>query len=345
VSTIQLIRPDHPDLNTPGDQWLPPQPWEGSALTHDERAWIEALAALGLRSKATSAFTCGDYYVPILVYENHYVRLGRATCQAKTCRDCGTGRMQAHRIYLSNRPRFEAITSAACRTLRLTVSYAAPAASIDDYIARVLAHRPDLATLGRRMRRDLPGDAGYMASVEFDPRLQDVTFRIYYVGYDPHHQWFRSEWQRIIGLRAECESKHWRSDQAGDALRWTLDAIVPILMLAGRERAAWEAGMQGHRFRSSAGSLRGVEAEVKESNMIDDAAAPFGRCPCGCGGALRRPDSHNPNTHSHFAERYRILDFGRLKPYSAYRPKVNAERAREGELAATMTRATHSPPT
>ena len=324
--------------------WQPPHPWPEAGLTHDERRWIDAMAALRLPPKATAAFTCGAYYNPLLTYSDHYIQLGRATCQCETCRDCGTGKMRAHRMYRANPARYAIITSEDCRTVRLVVHYEEPAATLDAYITRVLSHRRHLSSLRRKMRRDFgQHEHGYTACTEFDPRRRDVIFRLYYVGYDPHHGWFRSEWQRIIGLAATCESKAWSADRSKDALRWTLDSILPILMLPGAERAAWEKAMQGNRFTSSVGCLRGVDTgEVAEKEK--DSEAPHGYCPCGCGGALTKPDGHDPNTLEHFQSSYKIVGFGPIKTYDAYRSKVNRAGFDEHRIPSEISASSHAPP-
>src|ERR1700685_4034670 len=178
-------------------EWTPPSTWTDSH-SPDDRAWIEGLAALGLRSKACSAFECGDYYIPILVYRDHYVRLGRATCQCKTCRDCGTGKMRVHRMYRENPARFEAITSESCRTLTLTIHYSTPCATPAEYLQRVHSHRADLSRLRSSMVDEFKGEHGYTATPEFDRHLRDVVWRVYFLGYDPGHWWFAQKRQRSI---------------------------------------------------------------------------------------------------------------------------------------------------
>lgn len=313
------ISMDDPRLTESRRMWSPPSSWEESGCTPDERAWIEAMADLGLHSKACSAFECGDYYIPILVYGDHYVRLGRATCQCKTCRDCGTGKMRVHRIYKENPGRFAAITSESCRTFRLTIHHSTPSTSIADYMVRVWESRAALAMWRRNMQKEFGDDYGYTVTPEFDPRMRDVRWRVYYVGRDPGHQWFAGAWQRAVGLQAQCESKRRGPDQeAKDGLRWTMDAINDLLTLPGAMRAQWEAAMQGYRFTSSVGALRGVEVDAMPAVPDSgDPTAPYGRCPCGCGGALERPDTHTAAPRSYFDSHFRIVDTGAIKTYSA----------------------------
>jgi hypothetical protein len=335
VSSIPLV-PDSITANDPRltehiihlDQWSPPSAWEDSGCTPDDRAWIEAMADRGLYSKACSAFECGDYYIPILLFDNHYVRLGCATCQCKTCRDCGNGKMRVHRIYKSNPERFSIITSQSSRTLRLTAHYSTPAPTIDAYLDRVESRRNDLATLRRQLEREFSGDIGYTATPEYDPHLRDVVWRVYYLGYDPGHRWFAAAWQQIVGMSAQCESRRRAPEQESrDGLRWMMDAITDVLMLPGIRRAQWEAALQGRRHTTCVGCMRGVQVEsmpqVPESG---DPAAPYGRCPCGCGGVLERPDVHQPAMRSWFDSHFHIVDTGGIKTYSAKnRSKVGAE--------------------
>jgi hypothetical protein len=331
MSTISAVSPTPTtNSNLIRSEWTPPTRWDDSSSTPDDRAWIESLAALGLRSKACSAFECGDYYIPILVYRDHYVRLGRATCQCKTCRDCGTGRMRVHRMYRENPQRFEIITSQSCRTLSLTIHYSTPCATPAEYLARVHSHRADLARLRSRMVQEFKGEHGYTATPEFDRHLRDVVWRVYFVGYDPGHWWFAHEWQRIVGMSAACSSRKRGSNEAKDGLRWTMDAIDRILMLPGAERAIWEAAMQGYRLTSSVGCLRAVEVDAKPSVPDSgDPAAPYGRCPCGCNGILERPDDQSPAPRSWFDTNFTLVDTGGIKTYSA-KNRSNLGAAGEG---------------
>src|SRR5580704_15061228 len=95
------ISTDDSRLNTPQTAaWQPPAPWDESRhIDADRRAWIESLAAHDLRSKADGGFTCREFYRKTMGFSNHFAALGRTTCHCKSCRNCGTGKMRAHRIY------------------------------------------------------------------------------------------------------------------------------------------------------------------------------------------------------------------------------------------------------
>lgn len=310
-------------LLTPiSEEWNPPSPWDSAGKSWDQRHWIERLATLGLCSKATNGFTCGYYFIRV-ADGSHCVRLGRVTCGEKSCRNCGTGAMRIHRLSRSDPKRFAVIIGQDCRTLRLVVSYAEPADSLADYIARIRHDRRYLRALRRKMRREFgQSEHGYMMSVELDPAHRDVIFRVYYAGYDPGHRWFSREWLLIVGLQAACTSKYHSEEKAADALRWMLDSYVPMLMLDGRSRAEWEHALDGYRLTSCVGSLRGAAIDDKAAEEEDDDR--YGRCPCGCGEKLRKPDDHTPHPLEWFQERYKIVEFGSLCHYGAYRGKVNA---------------------
>ena len=327
----------HPTTNRA--DWIPPAgEWEKSA---DTRQWIETMAQLGLRSKACSAFECGDYYVPITWHHDHYVRLGRTTCQCKTCHNCGTGKMRLHRMHLSNPERLEVITSDSCRTLKLIVHYSTPAASLPAYIQRVHSHKSDINRMRRRYEREFKGKWGHLVTPEFDPRAQTVTWRMYFIGYDPGHKWFERTWQRIVGLQASCESlRRGPEQEAVDGLRWTLDGILALLELKGADRAAWETAMQSYRFTTCVGSMRGVET-AGMTQKPKDPDAPWGRCPCGCGGALEKATSKTPAPLSSYKEKYKIIEIGPVKTYGhKNRSKVGAE----SPISSTVTPVASSPP-
>jgi hypothetical protein len=321
-----IIELSDPRLHEPqpdSPAWQPPIPLDSLELDRDRRAWIEALSAHN-PAKATGGATCGKFFRKILEYANHWVRAGRTTCHLATCRNCGRGKMRAHRIYAKNPTAYAWMVDQESRTLRLTISYGTIADSRAAYRQRIDSQKRQLALFRRRLRRDFGPNAGLITSVELDPTLRDVIFRGYYVGPRLGHQWIRDNWRQLIGLSANSESKHHDRDRSKNALRDTLDSLTSVLVLPGAERSAWEQAFDGFHFTSSSGSLRGIKpnAPIEDEYKSEDPAAPYGRCPCGCNGIVEKSEFHNPMTLDELATGYKQLDFGPLSYYTAYRPKA-----------------------
>jgi hypothetical protein len=197
------------------------------------------------------------------------------------------------------------------------------------------------------MRREFSGEHGFMMSAELDPRRQNVVFRLYCLGHDPGAQWFRATWQRIVGVRAFCESRAWDATHAKEALRWTLDSFLGVLALGGVERAAWEAALQDHRMTSCVGCLRGVQVDEGKEELptSGDPKAPYGYCPCGCGGIVTKSRVRRKATFATFAAEYKIVERGRVRDYGGYSPKADRDRRIARLTTMHSTVAAHSPPT
>ncbi len=208
MSTLPPVSTPTIDLNDPRlvsdpAQWSPPPCWD--ELTSDQQSAVLALADLDLYGKATDLCTCNLYFIKILEYANHWVRVGKATCHAKfACRNCGSSEGRAHRLWSTNKQRFKAITEEVTRTLHLKVPYSTPAATLAEYRDRVLLAKAHLRRLRRVLRHR---DIGFLMAVEPDPKMCDVFLRLYYVGPDPTPRGIRHEWQLIVGKGATCESK------------------------------------------------------------------------------------------------------------------------------------------
>lgn len=347
VTPISESHPALTAIQSDPAPWSPPIPWPDADLDLDQRQLIEGFAAADMRAKASSAFTCRSFFRLILQYADHWGRLGRTTCHCKMCRNCGSGKMRAHRIFAADPKRFMAMASQPCRTVRLTVPHATPAPNLDSYMARIRSDQRHLRTLRRRLRQFVPSSSphGYYPSVEPDPKMQNVSFRLYYVGGYADHQWFASTWQQIIGLGARCESRSWHKDDAKDALRWTLNSLCDLLLLPAAKRIPWERALESIRLGSPVGCLRGLtEAgdDVDTSTNTDDPA-PYGYCPCKCGGVITK-GSHEPNTLTHFASTIRQLSFGPLSDYAPYRPKGNTPAREAYKIPPNPPSATSSPP-
>jgi hypothetical protein len=315
--TIDL---NDPRLTADSAAWSPPRCWD--ELTTDQQSAVMSLADLGLYGKATDLCTCNLYFIKILEYSNHWVRVGKATCHAKfACRNCGSGKMRAHRLWSTNKRRYEALVEDVTRTLHLTVPFATPAASLAEYRERVQLAKSHLRRLRRVLRHR---DIGFLMSIEPDPTLRDVMLRLYYVGPDPTPRGIQHEWSLIAGKGARCTSKcFW--DSPRDALKWMLDSSARVLELPGPERAAWEHAFQGYRMTSSCGSLRGFDLEdVAVEDVPQNEAAPYGYCPCGCGGIVTKSQHHAPTLLESLASQHTQVEFGPLSDYIAYRPKVAA---------------------
>jgi hypothetical protein len=349
LSTIPLvsISPEDPSLTTTTTTtttWQPPQSWAELDLPRDQQSAAEALADLGLWTKATNLCTCGKYFIPILQYSNHWARLGKATCHHKfACRGCGTGKSRVHRLFTVAPERFAFIISDVTRTMSLSIRHDSPCATLLEYRARIKA---DKLFMRRMRQKHLCGrDVGYIMAVEPDPRMCDVTFRVYYVGPILENKDIRQCWQSIVGMRGHATSKvMW--DDPREALRWTLDASCHILMLPGAERAAWEAAFQGYRMTSSCGALRGIDLDepATEEGTPRDPAAPYGYCPCGCGGVVTKADRHSAASLTTLASRFRQLSFGPLKDYAPYSPKVSEHYRGGMAFPHPITTCDHSPP-
>lgn len=328
---LSFLSVDDPTFSQPVDlAWQPPRDWDSLDLDPDRRTWIQGMADLGLRSKATGACTCGAFFRRILEYSDHWTRAGRTTCHIFTCRNCGRGKMRAHRAAMSNPSAYAWATLQDSRTIRLTIEHDAASGSRAEYRARVQGDKKYLSLFKRRLRREFGPDAGLSISVELDPAMRDTFFRLYYVGPSSlHHSWIARQWEAITGLgkflRVAATSRSWSREQSSDALRWMLDSHIPILMLHGRERAQWEEAFGGFRFSASSGSLRGISSDDADVTTEPgaDPAAPYGYCPCGCGGVIQRSRPSDPQSSTEISLMYKQVDFGgALRNYHANRHKV-----------------------
>jgi hypothetical protein len=336
VSTPEAISENDPRLHTIQPDpapWSPPIPWDHLTIDRDARAWVEELVRHGLVPKANGAVTCGKFFRKILEYSDHWVRAGCSTCHLMSCRNCGRGKMRAHRIYTKNPVGYMFMVAQDSRTIRLVVSHATPCDDKRSYRQRVESDKRYVAAFRRRVRRDFgggPTGPGFLLSVELDVARRDSIYRLYYVGPRISHGWIQEQWQQIVGVQAECTSKFRFQDKSPDALRDTLDSLTPILMLPGPERAAWEEAFQGFRFTATIGSLRGVKPEraVDDDYKTGDPAAPYGLCPCGCNGVVQKSSFHSPLTLTQLSQQFKEVDFGPLKYYSARRSKANADMPR-----------------
>src|SRR5215469_3949747 len=317
------IDANDPRLTTEiSEGWKSPFPL--NELDHDRQVWVEQLVTYGLLPKATSAATCAKFFREILVYADHYRRLGKTTCHLMSCRNCGTGKMRAHRLWSKDEARFHAITSDYTRTMWLNILHESPSPTIAEYWDRVRADCARFRSFCKAVRANYD-DAGWLYSVELDAKRRYVAFRVYYVGRDMHHSWISKTWQRIVGNVGVTPLTETRATwlNAPEALRWTLDSFSQILMLPGARRAEWE--LHKHmRLSNSGGTLRGTNID-HEGDAQKDASnpeAPYGYCPCGCRGAIQRSQDHMPHPLSHYAAIPHI-DFGPLRNYAPYSPKVN----------------------
>jgi hypothetical protein len=312
------IDPNSPQLISDLCTWSPPPCWD--ELTGDQQSAVMSLADLALYGKATDLCTCNLYFVKLLEFGNHWARVGKATCHAKfACRNCGSGKMRVHRLWSTNRRRFEALTEDVTRTITLTVPFASPSASLAEYRDRVKLAKSHLRRLRSRLQHP---DVGFLMAVEPDPARRDVKLRLYYVGPDPTPHGIRHEWTRIAGRGARCDSKcMW--DSPRDALKWMLDATGKVLELSGAERAAWEHAFQNERMTSASGALRGFDVEEPApEDAPTDEIAPYGYCPCGCGGIVTKAAHHAPTSLGTLGRQHAQVEFGPLSDYIAYRPKV-----------------------
>jgi len=349
LSTIPLAAPsidlNDPRLTEPQPAWQPPQPWAELDLSRDHQSAAQALADLGLRVKATNLCTCNKYFIPILEYSNHWARLGKVTCHHKfACRTCGTGKSRVHRLFTVAPKRFAIITSEVTRTMSLTVRHDSPASSLATYRDRV---KGDKRYMRRMRQKFLHGrDVGYIMAVELDPKMQDVTFRVYYVGPIASNKDIRYCWQSIVGMQAQATSKvMW--DDPKDALRWTLEASCHILMLPGAERAEWEEAFQGYRMSSACGVFRSIDLDnpdVEGDESAGDSAAPYGYCPCGCGGVVTKSERHGDASLTTMSSRFRDLSFGSLKDYTPYSPKVIRQWPQSAVSLSHLATLSQSPP-
>lgn len=340
-SSIDL---NDPQLTTIPAAWAPPSCYD--ELSRDECLTVDALAAMDLYGKATDLCTCCRYFIRILEFGTHWARLGKATCHLKfACRNCGTGKSRAHRLWTVNAKRYAAITEDVTRTLRLTIPYSAPSASVEEYRVRVESAKAHLQSLRARIRRQLRNrQVGLLSMVEMDPKLQFVAFRIYYVGPDPTPRGLRHEWRELAGAGATSESRTaW--DSGADALRWMLDGSTAVLMLQGEDRATWERVFQGFRLTSSCGSLRGIDLDAPVSeDDVRDAAAPYGYCPCGCGGVVEKAKRHAPTSLTRLTFEYDRVEFGPLKDYCAYSPTVALRPSEPAAFGVGTPESCHPPP-
>jgi len=331
TAATPAIDPNDPRLYEPIDpSWKPIIPWDELNLDRDRRSLVEGLVARGMLPKADGVSTCGAFFRKILEFSDHWARVGRTTCHLMSCRNCGRGKMRAHRIYVRDEVVYVMMVEQDSRTMRLSITYADSCPDKITYRQRVQRDKRYLAAFRRRLRRKFGKDAGTVMSVELDPKLQDSIFRVYYVGPTLHHNWIAENWQQIVGLRAQSTSKWNFRDKSPDALRDTLDSLVPILMLPGDERAAWEEAFTGFRLTASSGSLRGAhpEREVEDGFKSKDPDAPWGRCPCGCNGIIEKPAHHAPLTLAQLSQQYEELDFGPLKYYGGSSGKVTSDLVR-----------------
>lgn len=319
-----IIDIDDPRLYEPPPPWKPIIPWEELNLSLDRRTLVEELVAKGLNAKADGACTCGSFFRKILEYSDHWALVGRTTCHLMSCRNCGRGKMRAHRIFMRNVVAYSWMTSQDSRTIRLTIEHAEPCPDEAGYRLRIQADKKFLVKFRRRVRRHIGKGAGILSSVELDPRRRDSIFRLYYVGPELCGSWIRSQWQRIVGLGAASESKAYPAEKSPQALRYVLDSLTLFLMLPAKERARWEEAFQGFRLLSSWGSLRGI-ADREEDGKSDDPAAPYGRCPCGCGGVIEKSTYHAPLTMAQLSEQYRDLELGQLRYYRPSSTKVTMD--------------------
>jgi len=286
---------------------LQPAPFEipDVDISEDRKDCALSLASLDLEPKAMSLCTCGKWFIPILEYKDHFGRSGRATCHLKmACENCGTGRAQAHRLFTVALERFRKITAEVTRTIEITISHTFSCNSPFEYRDRVQA---DKLKFSRIRKKYLMG--GVISSVALDPEMKDVTFRVYHVGKIANKHWEK--------IGASCRIA-W--DNPVDALRWVLGGCEEIIKLSGPERAQWEAAFQGCRLTSSCGTLRGMELDEPEGDAVN-AEAPYGYCPCGCGGVVTKATSHKSESALSLSVRYKILSFGPLKDYVPYSPK------------------------
>jgi hypothetical protein len=312
------------------------------------------MVALDLLPKSTSAVTCRQFFRKILEFSSHWCRVGKTTCHLFTCRNCGTGKMRAHRLWAADPRRHQFIVDELTATARLTIRYSAPCDSLEAYRARIAHDVTYVRALWRQLRRKFHG-SGFIRSVELDPRRQDVIFRIYYVGEEFRYAWLAKHWQRILtelpggrrGVQALTDEYKSCWENGADALRWTLDSLTDVLMLRGPERAQWEKAFEGFRLTASVGVLRGakLDAEIELIPLSDDPDAPFGRCPCGCGGAVVKSDHHEPMTLTQLSTQYEQVDIGPLRDYAPYRPKVEGTLLMAGKIATVDDTFSHAPPT
>lgn len=229
--------------------------------------------------------------------------------------------MRAHRMWCKDEARFHSITSQLTRTLWLSVYHEKPCATVEDYFARVKADFPKFRAFCKILRSK-SDTAGWFYSVELDAKRRYVAFRVYYIGWDPKHVTINHIWKDIAGDNATAESEpYWSS--AADALRWTLDSYRHILDLPGGKRAEWE--LHKHcRLSNSGGSLRGINIDHDGEPQKDseNKEAPYGYCPCGCGGVIEKSKDHASRPITEYAN-IPFLDFGPLRAYAPYRSKVN----------------------
>lgn len=297
---------------------------EELGLSPDNQLWVEQLIAYGLLPKASSAATCKKFFREILTFADHYRRLGKTTCHLMSCRNCGTGGMRAHRLWTKDESRFHSITEGYTRTMWLSIMHDEPTETVAEYWDRVYEDMPKFRSFMNLIKARF-ADAGWLYSVELDPKRRYVAFRVYYVGHDMGHGWIERKWRHHIGqvgVRPMSDTRCY-SEEGKVALRWVLDSFSGILALGGSKRAEWEF-YKRTRLSNSGGTLRGTNIDHEGEPQKDQASpnAPYGYCPCGCGGVIERSQDHKPHPLDYYKD-IPNLDFGPLRDYAPYSPKVN----------------------